>query len=1548
MLRAVRRSSSTAPRARLPGSCSPRASSSPIPTHHTLQELDAQLDALAASDFPANNAVEFQVVDVVLTGMPQDITSSFDFTGVPVADVADADALPLGFVASLVDPAREGLATGPVTTPIYLVAEAGPNTPPLAEDDAASSDGSAVTVDVLTNDTDADADMLAIATFGQGADGSVTLDDNGTPGDTGDDRLVYTPGAGFSGSDSFTYTVEDGRGGSDTATVTVSEGTPPPPFELNINAGGGAYTASDGTQFVADTYFSGGTAYSDSFAVAGTPDDPIFQSWRSRSFSYAIDVAPGTYSVELHFAENLWENAGDRVFDILAEGGIILDNFDVVAAAGARYTAHTTLPITVEVTDGVLNLDFDSEKRNPILSAISIRSVSGDGAVPVGVDDAYAVDEDGALTVNAANGLLANDSDADGDTLTASVATDPENGTLTLNADGSFTYVPDADFSGSDSFLYAVSDGTGRVAQATATITVNPLNDDPVAVDDEAISDGSAVTVDVLTNDTDADADMLAIATFGQGADGSVTLDDNGTPGDTGDDRLVYTPGAGFSGSDSFTYTVEDGRGGSDTATVTVSEGTPPPPFELNINAGGGAYTSTDGDEYIADAYFTGGTAYSNSEPVAYTDDPILFQSWRSRSFSYAIDVAPGTYSVELHFAENLWENAGDRVFDILAEGGIILDNFDVVAAAGARYTAHTTLPITVEVTDGVLNLDFDSEKRNPILSGISIRAVSGDGAVPVGVDDAYAVDEDGALTVNAANGLLANDSDADGDTLTASVATDPENGTLTLNADGSFTYVPDADFSGSDSFLYAVSDGTGRVAQATATITVNPLNDDPVAVDDEAISDGSAVTVDVLTNDTDADADMLAIATFGQGADGSVTLDDNGTPGDTGDDRLVYTPGAGFSGSDSFTYTVEDGRGGSDTATVTVSEGTPPPPFELNINAGGGAYTASDGTQFVADTYFSGGTAYSDSFAVAGTPDDPIFQSWRSKSFSYAIDVAPGTYSVELHFAENLWENAGDRVFDILAEGGIILDNFDVVAAAGGKHAAYTTAPITVEVTDGVLNLDFDSEHRNPILSGISIRAGTPPEAVDDAYVVSEDSTLTVNAALGVLANDSDPENEALSTSVVTGPANGSLTLNADGSFVYMPALNFAGTDGFTYAVTDASGFTSEATATITVNSVNDIPVAVPDSYLIPVNQSLTVGVSEGVLQNDADADGDPLTVTAVNGETLDVGQQVTLASGALLTLRGNGRFDYTPFSDFVGEDSFTYTVSDPSGPGTTATVTINVTSDLPPTIGANTGAVVDEGSVVTIDAALLGTTDPDTPTDMLVYTLTSVPANGVLSRDGTPLVPGGSFTQADIDLGIVQYAHDGSETFADGFDFEVSDGLLHDRRPVLRDHRRSGERRPDRRRRQLRRELRDDALDPGRGRACQRHRCRGGRPDRHCGQRRGLCRRDRDRPDLRSAPDAARQWQLRLHAGRDLHRRGQLRLHGGGCRRRQRHCYGDGRRRSSGTRFRALHQLGQHPVLHHHERDNLRRRHLLRGWQDLQDDQPDRGDAGGHAVPV
>ena len=163
-----------------------------------------------------------------------------------------------------------------------------------------------------------------------------------------------------------------------------------------------------------------------------------------------------------------------------------------------------------------------------------------------------------------------------------------------------------------------------------------------------------------------------------------------------------------------------------------------------------------------------------------------------------------------------------------------------------------------------------------------------------------------------------------DGDTLTISATpvTDVANGTLVLNTNGTFTYTPDANFNGTDSFVYTLEDGNGGTDTATVTLTVNSVNDEPVANDDAFAGDeDNDITGDVLNlrgggggEDTDDDNDTLTISAtpVTDVANGTLVLNTNGT--------FTYTPDANFNGTDSFVYTLEDGNGGTDTATVTLT----------------------------------------------------------------------------------------------------------------------------------------------------------------------------------------------------------------------------------------------------------------------------------------------------------------------------------------------------------------------------------------------------------------------------------------------------------------------------------------------------------------------------------------------------------------------------------------------------------------------------------------------------
>jgi VCBS repeat-containing protein len=198
--------------------------------------------------------------------------------------------------------------------------------------------------------------------------------------------------------------------------------------------------------------------------------------------------------------------------------------------------------------------------------SITVRPVND---APEAAGDTASTDEDQAVTV-AAPGVLGNDSDPDGNPLTAGLASGPSHGTVQLNANGSFTYTPTANYSGPDSFTYRASDGTATSAPATVSITVAPVNDAPVAVADSAATDeDTPVTVTapgVLGNDTDPDGDTLTagLASLSSGpSHGSLQLGADG--------GFTYTPAPGYSGPDSFTYRASDGTAQSAPVTVSIT-----------------------------------------------------------------------------------------------------------------------------------------------------------------------------------------------------------------------------------------------------------------------------------------------------------------------------------------------------------------------------------------------------------------------------------------------------------------------------------------------------------------------------------------------------------------------------------------------------------------------------------------------------------------------------------------------------------------------------------------------------------------------------------------------------------------------------------------------------------------------------------------------------------------------------------------------------------------------------------------------------------------
>jgi VCBS repeat-containing protein len=530
--------------------------------------------------------------------------------------------------------------------------------------------------------------------------------------------------------------------------------------------------------------------------------------------------------------------------------------------------------------------------------------------------------------------------------------------------------------------------------------------------------------------------------------------------------------------------------------------------------------------------------------------------------------------------------------------------------------------------------------------------------------------------------------------------------------------------FACTDVFSYTVTDGTGLVSN-TGTVTITVTNTAPVAGNDTIIIKAPTIdgSVDVLLNDVDAEGDLAQarnplVTLIGQPVErngvqvGTIADAVLGANGRT----LTYTPPSGFAGVVLITYQVTDESGAVSNqavirAAVNVDDITV---TQARYQPQNGQWTVAgtctdpflaDGVTPTTITVFLGPTIEG-SPPVIGTgtcvAGDPV-GTWAFSGTSTA--PAPDPNNENYVSAESALQGF-DEAFPVEFAGQnnspvAVADAFEISedhvltgnVLANDLDADFDplAAMLVANVANGTLQLNADgfftytpdpnyhgtdtftyrADDGKDVSDVVTVTivvtsVNDAPSAINDGYAMSAASVLNV-APTGVLANDSDVEGDAyvLNTTPISGPSAGnSLTLNADGSFVYTPDLLFTGADTFVYEICETEtpeGLCSQATVTISVG-INDAPAAVDDAYDAVQNTPLSV-TAPGVLDNDTDADGNPLTAALINGP----------ANGSL-ALNPDGSFTYTPNFNFVGIDSFTYLANDGTVDSAPATATITV----------------------------------------------------------------------------------------------------------------------------------------------------------------------------------------------------------------------------------------------------------------------------------
>ncbi len=1195
------------------------------------------------------------------------------------------------------------------------------NDAPVAKDDTAITDeDTPVTIDVLPNDTDVDGDKLSVESASVPKEQGTVEVVNG--------KLVFTPAENFNGDAEITYTVTDGEL-TDEAKVTVTVNPVNDAPTIKVDAVESITEDAVNTDTVVATLTVRDT---------DTPEDQLTVSLENNSNGYFVLVGDevkltqagvdAVNSDELNLkgltisasvSDGVNPTASDsdslivnRVNDAPTVENAIADqvlseDFDAYTIdlnevfkdtdSSLEFSASGNNSIQISIVNGVATITPTADWNGKETITFTATDPSGESisqrvdftVAPVAdiVADKATVVEDTPTIIK----VLGNDTfEGDGKVVSLDANNGPANGSVSVNPDGSVTYTPNDNYQGTDSFTYIVTSG-GVSESTTVSVDVTPVNDAPVAKDDIATTqEDTAVTIDVLPNDTDVDGDKLSIQ--------SASVPETQGTVEIVDGKLVFTPAENFHGDAEITYIVTDGQL-TDEAKVAVT-----------VNPVNDAPTiKVDAVESITEDAVSTDTVVATLE-VADTDTPEdqLTVSLENNSNGYFVLVGDEvkltqagvdavnndelnlkdlTISASVSDGVNPTANDSDslvvnRVNDAPTVENAIADqvlseDFDAYTIdlnevfkdsdSSLEFSVSGNNSIQISIVNGVATItptaDWNGKEtitftaKDP--SGESVNQTVDFTVAPV-VDieaDSADVVEDTPTIIN----VLGNDTFESTDKVVSLDADNgPKNGTVIVNNDGTVTYTPDDNYVGKDTFTYVVTSG-GVSESTTVEVNVTPVNDAPVAKDDIATTqEDTAVTIDVLTNDTDVDGDTLSIQSASVPSDqGTVEIVDG---------KLVFTPVENFNGDAEITYTVTDGAL-TDQATVkvTVNALNDTPEVESNI---ADQTLAEDFTPYTIDL----NTAFSD------------------------VDNVDG----ELTFSVS-----GNSNVNVSIENGIATIS-PTADWNGSEILTFTATDPSGESVSQTVNFTV-----------------TPVADIEaDKTTVVEDTPTIIK----VLGNDTfEGDDKVVSLDTNNGPANGTVSVNPDGSVTYTPNENYHGADSFTYIVT-SGGVSESTTVNVDVTPVNDAPVAKADTAVTDEDTPVTIDV----LPNDTDVDGDTLSIQSAS---------VPEAQGKVEIVEG--KLVFTPAENFNGDAEITYTVTDGQlTDEAKVAVTVNPVNDAP-TIKVDAVESITENAVSTDTVvATLTVRDTDTPEDQLTVSLENN-SNGYFVLVGNEV----KLTQAGVD---------------------------------------------------------------------------------------------------------------------------------------------------------------------------------------------------------
>ncbi|MDF4970633.1 tandem-95 repeat protein, partial [Vibrio parahaemolyticus] len=1141
------------------------------------------------------------------------------------------------------------------------------NDSPVAVDDTVSTqEDTVVIIDVLPNDSDVDGDKLSIQSASvPEAQGKVEIVEG---------KLVFTPAENFNGDAEITYTVTDGQL-TDEAKVTVTVNPVNDAPTIKVDAVESITEDAVNTDTVVATLTVRDT---------DTPEDQLTVSLENNSNGYFVLV-------------------GNEVK--LTQVGVDAVNNDELNLKD--------LTISASVSDGVNPTASDSDSLivNRVNDAPTVENAIADqvlsedfASYTIDLNDAFK-DSDSALEFSVSGN--------------SNVLVSIENGIATIS--------PTADWNGSETLTFTATNPSGESVSQTVNFTVAPVAD--IVADKTTVVEDTPTIIKVLGNDTfEGDDKVVSLDTNNGPANGTVSVNPDGS--------VTYTPNDNYHGADSFTYIVTSG-GVSESTTVNVDV-TPvndAPTIKVDavesitenaVSTDTVVATLTVRDTDTPEDRLTVSLENnSNGYFVLVGDEVKLTQAGVDAVNNDELDLKDLTISASVSDGVNPTASDSDslvvnRVNDAPTVENAIADqvlseDFDAYTIdlnevfkdsdSSLEFSVSGNSNIQVAIVNGIATFtptaDWNGSEALTFTatdpSGESVSQTVNFTVAPVVdiVADKATVVEDTPTIIK----VLGNDT-FEGDDKVVSLDTNngPANGTVSVNPDGSVTYTPNDNYHGTDSFTYIVTSG-GVSESTTVRVDVTPVNDAPVAKDDTAITDeDTPVTIDVLPNDTDVDGDKLSIESASVPKEQGTVEVVNG--------KLVFTPAENFNGDAEIIYTVTDGEL-IDEAKVTVTVNPVNDAPTIKVDAVESITEDAVNTDTVVATLTVRDT---------DTPEDQLTVSLENNSNGYFVLVGN---EVKLTQAGVDAVNNDELNLKDLTISASVSDGVNPTASDSDSLVVnrVNDAP-TVEnaIADQVLSEDFDaytidlnevfkdsdsslefsvsgnSNIQVAIVNGIATFTPTADWNGSEALTFTatdpsgESVSQTVNFTVApvvdivadkatvvedtptiikVLGNDTfEGDDKVVSLDTNNGPANGTVSVNPDGSVTYTPNDNYHGTDSFTYIVT-SGGVSESTTVRVDVTPVNDAPVAKDDTAITDEDTPVTIDV----LPNDTDVDGDKLSIESAS---------VPKEQGTVEVV--NGKLVFTPAENFNGDAEITYTVTDGAlTDQATVKVTVNAVNDTP-----------------------------------------------------------------------------------------------------------------------------------------------------------------------------------------------------------------------------------------------------------------------------